>query len=236
MPVQTLLPNSLSDLSDEILGCMELCQDPLFHKIPPEKILYYVHESLQAGRLAAATYKGLGIRGMCRDAGLRYEITEASGKFHNVSFRAQIDFSKTTPEIILYASSLKGMRTVCQEILGERLCGSAADLDLLVDIHLTHEFYHWLEYREQIFTNEKLERIEVFKLGPYTRKSSVVQCCEIAAHAFCKELLGLPFLPNLLDYAYLIGEQQLAKGDFMEQIETCKLWIGPTLNTSLSMI
>ncbi|KJB87681.1 hypothetical protein AZ66_11865 [Paenibacillus sp. E194] len=225
MPVQTLLPNSLSRLTDEVLGCMELRQDPLFHKLPPEKIPYYVRESLQAGRLAAATYKGLGIRGMCRDAGLRYEITEASGKFHNVSFRAQIDFTKTTPEIILYASSLEGMRTVCQEILGERFSRSAADLDLLVDIHLAHEFYHWLEYREQIFTNEKLERIEVFKLGPYTRKSSVVQCCEIAAHAFCKELLGLPFLPNLLDYAYMIREQQLATGDFMEQIQTCKLWM-----------
>ncbi|MCM3342040.1 hypothetical protein M3650_26300 [Paenibacillus sp. MER TA 81-3] len=225
MPVQTLLPNSLSGLSDEVLGCMELRQDPLFHKIPPERIPYYVHESLQAGRVAAATYKGLGIRGMCRDAGLRYEITESSVQFHNVSFRAQIDFSKKPPEIILYTSSLKGMRTVCQEILGERSSGSAADLDLLVDIHLAHEFYHWLEYREQIFTNEKLERIEVFKLGPYSRKSSVVQCCEIAAHAFCKELLGLPCLPNLLDYAYLIGEQQLATGDFMVQIETCKLWI-----------
>ncbi|MCE5172694.1 hypothetical protein LQV63_25835 [Paenibacillus profundus] len=225
MPIHTLLPNSLSGLSDEVLGCMELRQDPLFHKIPPEKIPYYVHKSLQAGRLAAATYKGLGIRDMCRDAGLRYEITESSGQFHNVSFRAQIEFSKTTPEIILYASSLKGMRTVCQEILGERFSGYAAELDLLVDIHLAHEFYHWLEYREQIFTNEKLERIEVFKLGPYSRKSSVVQCCEIAAHAFCKELLGLPCLPNLLDYVYLIGEQQLSTGDFKEQIETCKLWI-----------
>lgn len=225
MPVQTLLSNSLSGLTDEVLGCMELRQDPLFHKIPPDKIPYYVHGSLQAGHLAAATYKGLGIRGMCKDAGLRYEITEASGKFHNVSFRAQIDFTKTTPEIILYASSLEGMRTVCQEILDERFSRSAADLDLLVDIHLAHEFYHWLEYREQIFTNEKLKRIEVFKLGPYTRKSSVVQCCEIAAHAFCKELLGLPFLPNLLDYAYMIREQQLATGDFMEQIQTCKLWM-----------
>lgn len=225
MPVEALIPDMLPGLSDEILGCMELRQDPLFHNIPKEKIPYYVHESLQAGRLAAITYKGHGIRAMCREAGLRYEITEASGKFHNVSFRAQIDFSKTPPEIILYASSLKGMQTVCQEILGERSSSGEADLDLLVDIHLAHEFYHWLEYREQSFTNERLEAIEVFKLGPWTKRSSVVQCCEIAAHAFCKELLGLPYLPNLLDYAYLIEEKQLQAEDFMQQITTCKLWI-----------
>jgi len=225
MAVQALLPDLMSDLSDKVLGCMELRQDPLFHKIPEEKIPYYVHESLEAGRLAATVYKGQGIRAMCREAGLRYEITEASGKFHNVSFRAQIDFSKTPPEIILYSSSLKGMQSVCQEILGELSSSNDTDLDLLVDIHLAHEFYHWLEYREQVFTNERLEAIEVFKLGPWTRRSSVVQCCEIAAHAFCKELLGLPYLPNLLDYAYLIEEKQLPAEDFMEQISTCKFWI-----------
>ncbi|BFH60311.1 hypothetical protein [Paenibacillus azoreducens] len=225
MPVQTLLPDCLSGLSDEVLGCMELRQDPLFHKIPPANIPYYVHESLQAGRLAAAAYKGHGIRELCRNNGLHYEITEASGKFHNVSFRAQIDFAKKPPEIILYASSLKGMQTVCQDVLGELSGTAETDLDLLVDIHLAHEFYHWLEYRDKVFTNEKLETIEVFKLGPFTKKSSVVQCCEIAAHAFCKELLDLPCLPNLLDYAYLIREMQLPAEEFLQQIDTCKLWI-----------
>jgi len=81
MPVQALLPDILSGLSDEILGCMELRQNPLFHKIPPKKNPYYVHESLQAGRLAAAAYKGHGIRAMCREAGLRYEITELPVNF-----------------------------------------------------------------------------------------------------------------------------------------------------------
>lgn len=195
MPVQTLLPDCLSGLSDEVMGCMELRQDPLFHKIPPAKIPYYVHESLQAGRLAAAKYKGLGIRDMCRDAGLRYEITEASGTFHNVSFRAQIDFAKTPPEMMLYASSLKGMQTVCQELLGER-CGTyETELDLLVDIHLAHEFYHWLEYRDQAFTNEKLERIEVFKLGPFTKKSAWCSAARSPRMLFARICLRSPACP-----------------------------------------
>lgn len=236
MAVQGLLPGIRSELSDELLGCMELRQDPLFHKIPAAKIPYYVHSSLQSGRLAATAYQGRSIRDMCRESGLRYEITEASGKFHNISFRAQIDFTKTPPEIILYASSLQGMQTVCRDILGERINSPGTELELLIDIHLAHEFYHWLEFRDQRFTNEKLEAIEVFKLGRFTRRSSVVQCCEIAAHAFCKELLGLPCLPNLLDYAYLIEERQLKEEDFMQQLSACKLWISRTLNTSLSMI
>lgn len=222
MPV---LPLPLHTLSDEILGCMELKQDPLFHKIPEAKIPYYVHESLRAGRHAAASYKGSSIRRMCEEAGLHYEVTNASGEYHNVSFRAQIDFTKKQPEIILYASSLQGMQRVCRDILGEPTSAAEPDMETLVDIHLAHEFYHWLEYRDAAFTNERLEPIEVFKLGPYTKRSTVVQCSEIAAHAFCKEVLDLPCLPNLLDYAYLITEKHMQAEAFEQQLETCKLWI-----------
>ncbi len=228
MPAHSLfsppLPD-LTDLSDELLGCMELRQDPLFHKIPEARISYYVRESLHAGRKAAEPYKGSSIRRMCEDAGLRYEVTDASGDYHNVSFRAQIDFAKTPPQVTLYASSLRGMQKVCRDVLGRGSEDAENELELLTDIHLAHEFYHWLEYRDGTFTNEALDRIEVFKLGPYTKRSSVVQCSEIAAHAFCKEVLDLPFLPNLLDYAYLIAEKQMRAEAFAEQLVACKCWI-----------
>lgn len=225
MTVHSLITSLLSGLSDEILGCMELMQDPLFHKIPQTKIPYYVQESLRAGRHAAAPYKSSSIRRMCREAGLHYEVSDASSTYHNVSFRAQIDFAKKPPEMILYASSLKGMQKVCKDILGEITGSAEADMERLIDIHLAHEFYHWLEYRDGAFTNEQLERIDVFKIGPYTKRSTVVQCSEIAAHAFCKELLGLPCLPNLLDYAYLIGGQKLQPEAFEQQLASCKYWI-----------
>ncbi|WP_202128891.1 hypothetical protein [Paenibacillus dendrobii] len=235
MTVHSLLTNPLTHLSDEILGCMELKQDPLFHKIPEDKIAYYVQASLRAGRVAAEKYKGCNIRRMYREAGLRHEVTDASGDFHQVSFRAQIDFAKKPPQILLYSSSLNGMQRVCRNILGASPTAEP-DMDRLIDIHLAHEFYHWLEYREGSFTNERLEPIEVFKLGPYTKRSSVVQCSEIAAHAFCKEVLDLPCLPNLLDYAYLIEDNQLQEKVFEQQLETCKCWISRTLNTSPGVI
>lgn len=225
MPVPYPSPSLLPAMSDKLLACMELRQDPLFHKIPKAKIPYYVQESLRAGRQAAVPYKGSSIRRMCEDAGLHYEVTQASGDYRSVSFRAQIDFAKNPPQIILYASSLKGMQKVCRDLLGELPGGQEADMELLIDIHLAHEFYHWLEYRDNAFTNEQLERIDVFRLGPYTKRSSVVQCSEIAAHAFCREVTGLPCLPNLLDYAYLIGEKQMQAEAFEQQLAACKCWI-----------
>lgn len=238
MPV---LPFPLCALSDEIMGCLELGRDLLFHKIPEADIPYYVHASLRAGRLAAAPYRGKNIREMCREAGLRYAVTHASGTFHGVAFRAQIDFAANPPEIIVYADSLEGMRRVSREVLAEpretsRPSNPEADLKLLIDIHLAHEFFHFLEYRDGAFTNERLERIEVFRLGPYTKKASVAQCSEIAAHAFCKTLLNLPCLPNLLDYVYLIKEGLMTGEQFQRRIEACKCWMSRPLHPSPGVI
>lgn len=214
----------LGSLSDEIMACAELEQDPLFHKIPKEKIPYYVNTSLARGREAAAPYIGTDIRELCGAEGLRYEITDRSGTFHNVSFRAQIDFAKKTPEIIVYSASLTGMKGAYQEMVGSAPEGT--ELDRLIDIHLAHEFYHYLEYKSGKFTNEELEPIEVFRVGNlFAKRSSVVKTSEIAAHAFCKEMIGLPCLPNVLDYVYLIQHKTLSVEQIEERINNWNSWL-----------
>lgn len=210
----------LGALTDEALAGLELEQDPLFHKIPEEKLPYYVQASLKRGREAASDCRGEDIRSLCKREGLRYEVTEQSGTFHNVSFRAQIDFAGTPPEIIIYSASLKSMQQAYRDAFGNVEAApepgdgqDKAELEHLVDIHLAHEFYHYLEFKSGRFTNEELEPVEVFRLGSlYTKRASVVKTSEIAAHVFCKELLGLPVLPNLLDYVYLIRAGELDSG------------------------
>ena len=214
----------IRSLSDETMACAELEQDPLFHKIPEEKIPYYVYTSLARGKEAAAPYIGKNIRKLCGAEGLRYEITDRSGTFHNVSFRAQIDFAKKIPEIIVYSASLKGMMGAYQEVVGSALEGN--ELDRLIDIHLAHEFYHYLEYKSGKFTNEELEPIEVFRVGKwFAKRSSVVKTSEIAAHAFCKEVIGLPCLPNVLDYVYLIQNKTLSVEQIEERINNWNSWL-----------
>lgn len=214
----------MQSLSDEIMACAELEQDPLFHKIPKDKIPYYVSMSLARGKEAATQYIGRNVREIIQAEGLHYEITNRSGTFHKVSFRAQIDFAKKTPEIIVYSASLAGMKQTYQELLSTDDDGT--ELDRLIDIHLAHEFYHYLEYQSGKSTNEELEPIEVFRLGQFfVKRSSVVKTSEIAAHAFCKEIIGLPCLPNLLDYIYLIQNNTLSEGQFEQQVISWKSWL-----------
>ncbi|GAB6991782.1 hypothetical protein [Paenibacillus pini] len=209
----------IASLSDEMLAYAELTQDPLFHKIPKDQISYYVESSLDQGRQMGAHYAGISVRECCKREGLAFEITSKSGTFHQVSFRAQIDFAKKPPEIVIYSSSLVEMQQALETLLGRE---ESPDIDELIDIHLAHEFFHYLEYKSGHFTNELLKPIDVFKLGFYTKRSSVVKSSEIAAHAFCKEMMGLPYLPNLLDYVYLIENKQMS----LEQFKSISInWI-----------
>ncbi|MDQ0089816.1 hypothetical protein J2T12_003229 [Paenibacillus anaericanus] len=212
----------INSLSDEMLACAELEQDPLFHKIPRDKIPYYVKESLDKGRQIGAAFAGNSVRALCQREGLKYEITGKSGKFHQVSFRAQIDFAKAPPEITVYSASLSEMQQALEALMGHH---ESPDMEQLIDIHLAHEFYHYLEYKSGRFTNELLEPIDVLKLGFYTKRSSVVKCSEIAAHAFCKEITGLPYLPNLLDYVYLIENKTMSIEQFKHKMQDWKSWL-----------
>lgn len=218
MPMQEMIDS----LSDEMLACAELEQDPLFHRIPKDQIPYYVESSLVRGRQIGTEYTGDSVRSLCQSEGLKYDITSKSGKFHDVSFRAQIDFAKVPPEIVIYSSSLSEMQQALETVLGQQI---GPDIDRLIDIHLAHEFYHYLEYKAGRFTNELLEPIDVFKLGFYTKRSSVVKCSEIAAHAFCKEVLGLSYLPNLLDYVYLIQNKTMSMEQLRSRMEAWNSWM-----------
>jgi hypothetical protein len=216
-------------LTDEVLAHAELTKDPLYRKIPQDRLAYYVDRSLQRGRETAQACRGMSIRELYRREGLRYEITDRSGTFHQLSLRAQIDFNQTPPEVVVYAASLRGMADAYRTVMspGEQAQRSSPpqddELERLVDIHLAHEFFHYVEYRAGQFTNDMLEPVEVFRLGRrLVKRSSVVQCSEIAAHAFCKEMMGLPFLPNVLDYAFLIQTGSLSEEAFCREVEAWK--------------
>lgn len=216
-------------LTDEVLAHAELTKDPLYRKIPRDRLAYYVDRSLHRGREVAQASRGMSIRELYRSEGLRYEITDRSGTFHQLSLRAQIDFNKTPPEVVIYAASLRGMADAYRAIMspGEQAQRPSSrqddELERLVDIHLAHEFFHYLEYRAGQFTNDMLEPVEVFRLGRrLVKRSSVVQCSEIAAHAFCKEMMDLPFLPNVLDYAFLLQTGSLSEEAFCREVESWK--------------
>lgn len=65
-------------------------------------------------------------------------------------------------------------------------------------IILAHELFHAVEEQNPDTVYTRTERIELWR-KPFSNKSSIVCLSEIAAMAFAKQLLGLPFNPYALD-------------------------------------
>lgn len=64
---------------------------------------------------------------------------------------------------------------------------------------LAHELFHWVEeeHQDTIFT--QVTRVDLRPLGLFHHHSRILCLGEVAAMAFAKELLGLPYSPYLYD-------------------------------------
>lgn len=212
------------ELGDGALALAELERDPVFHKIDPGKYGYYLTRSLAMGREAAERLRGQDIRVLLEQAGVHFQLAASAGTgTFKVALRAQLDWGGKVPQITVFRESLRQLQAAAAATVGAL---GPVTFDGIVDIHLAHEYYHFLEYRSGRFTNELLDPVEALRIGPFRRKATVLQTSEIAAHAFCKELLGLPFLPSLLDHIYLMQTGEIKMEQFVENVKKWKAILG----------
>lgn len=221
--------------SDRALGLMELKQDLIFHKILRESYGNYIDGALRTGEEAArvvlpiamtgakakaAAEKGarttcggpLSHDGLCALAGrleARVLLVEKPNVLAGVVTRAEYCSGQRT--ITIYRKSIAQVKACLDRAwpeLGWTEEGIAA-------IHLAHELFHHLEATWIGLTNEKFPKVLTFQLGPWKTLTSVRRLREIAAHKFTKELLKLPFLPNLIDYLILVGQGKLKEAELI---------------------
>ncbi len=201
-------------IKDEVLALCELSNDLLYHKIPTEKLAYYIKEPLRIGRETAKAYLGKDILNLCEENKIEIEYIRESKKTYGVSYRAQVEMDKKHTKIWLYEGSIRELA----ENLGYE-GRKALTYEEALKIHLSHEFFHYLEYSNNEFVPEQLEEVITMHLPFFTRKARIQRCSEVAAHSFTKELLGLKELPNVYDYIYLINSGKMKKAYFMEMMK-----------------
>ena len=197
-------------MDDRILAMCELSNDLLFQKIPPERMAYYVDGALEAGRAAAGQFRGTNIRTLYQNSGIQIHRGGTGKKGYGVVLRGQATMSPTECSVEVYPDSIDELaRHSTWE--GRRLTSEEA-----MEVHLSHEFFHIWEYRQNRSIVEELDPVVSFTFLGLKRRSRINRCGEIAAHAFAKELLSLPCLPNLYDYLYLIDTEKMKRSDFEE--------------------
>lgn len=202
-------------IRDEVLGLCELTNDLLYHKIPKDKVSFYVEESLKIGKSAARSYEGMDIIEVCKESGIEIEFLEESKKMYGVSFRAQVEMSQKQAKIWIYKGSLEDLAKNSKYAGRKPISYQDA-----LRIHLCHEFFHYLEYKQNRFVSDILPKIITLQAFGLKIERSINRCSEIAAHAFAKDLLQLEELPNVYDYIYLINSGQMKQDHFSEMIQS----------------
>ncbi|WP_101911329.1 hypothetical protein [Marasmitruncus massiliensis] len=209
-------------IDDRILALYELSQDMLFHKIPAGRLNYYIDGSLAAGEAAARQFSGCDIFDLYRQYGIVVDYRTNRSSSFGVTLRGQAVMGEKECRVELYTDSI---RALVEHSNYDGL--PELNYDRALRIHLSHEFFHFWEYKTGTSVTEQLDSVETIRLFGLSRKAKINRCGEVAAHAFAKRLLGLPCLPNLYDYIYLIGTGRMARGAFESRIETLTEILAP---------
>jgi predicted Zn-dependent protease with MMP-like domain len=174
------------EVDDRFLAYLELRKDTFFHKIPTEKICYYIDGALAYGKQLAVTADFVDSSELCDRLGVMV-IKEITGKTETV--RGTLELAKNKKTIRMYQQPLRQIARDHNITLAQ-----------LEEAVLLHELFHLLEEQTRS-TTEQLERVETMQFLGFKRTAAVRQTREIAAHAFVKERMQLPFLPNYWDYS-----------------------------------
>lgn len=208
-------------ISDRILALCELSNDLFYHKIPPEKRSLYVDASLAAGEKAALDWAGREIQDIYRAQGISIAYTDSPKNTFGVLLRGQAELSREGCSVTVCRDSI---RELARHSAFEGL--PALDEEAALRVHLAHEFFHYLEFRDGSPVGERLESVETARLWKLSRRAHIGRCGEIAAHAFAKALAGISVLPNFYDYLYLIGTGKMSREQFRELLESMERMLG----------
>ena len=195
------------EVDDRFLAYLELRKDTFFHKIPTEKIRYYIDGALAYGKQLAVTVDFVDSSELCDRLGVMV-IKEITGKTETV--RGTLELAKNKKTIRMYQQPLRQIAHDHNITLAQ-----------LEEAVLLHELFHLLEEQTRS-TTEQLERVETMQFLGFKRTAAVRQTREIAAHAFVKERMQLPFLPNYWDYSWDVEdtrESLLAIEEFRSVME-----------------
>ena len=200
-----------SGLPDQLFADYLLKQDNLYRRIPADKKPELLRKAMECGKQAAAAVKNQPLSESLQQAGIQLTFTEeTSDKPKETYTLAEIRL----PDRITLNRTLidAGQQLIEQQPQLQFLTERAAIADILT----AHEWYHYLENRDQLFTTEK--HIQ-YKIGPFSKTARIHALSEIAATAFAKEFFGLAFSPLLFNPVLLYPVNEAFSEDFLDQLQ-----------------
>lgn len=197
----------IKDITSELMsvdkitwGIYLLRRDPLYNKIPKGELKELILDANICGQQEAVSLRQAYGEKTCleyaTDFGLN--ITDA---YDNNAFNYIIFAKFNSPSnIYLYRENINKARELMEKENID-IIDNGPGLD---DILISHEMFHFIENNKRdIYTKNK--KIQLWKLGPIKYKSELIGLGEIAAMAFTKELLKLPYYQAIINFILLFA-------------------------------
>lgn len=203
---------SIPYATDETLSVLELLNDRSTTSAEPSDIATVARAASSLGRNEAMRWRGFNLTVELQRAGMevRHVKSSPSGGGSPVRLAALTVFGKS-PGKERYVDLFLDEIARKQEALAT--CGIEMSLDELVEIHLAHEFYHFVEFSHNRRTEEMVP--EVRMRGRWAaRHHRLKHAGEVGAHAFAKEWTGSALHPILLDVIVQMTWSRPMRDDF----------------------
>lgn len=202
--VRTLerMMRDLADIPDEDWHNYAFSTEPLEGKFTDETRAAYGEKSRACGKdYAQRMIKQYGTNDpvqLARALKMNVSYPEYPEKTDRVTFA---EFREPR-DICIYMDAVKRAKRSLQEDGALDVLTTNLDVSRLL---LAHELFHFVEesHKKDIYT--RTEKIQLWKVGPVRNTSVVIAFSEIAAMAFAKELIGLPYSPYLMDVFLVYG-------------------------------
>ncbi|MCI6636722.1 MAG: hypothetical protein SOT60_06250 [Bilifractor sp.] len=203
----------LVQMKDEQWGGYAFYHEPLERKFNAEAREHYIAEANDCGREEADLLKTeleeQGLEELIKMHGFCLEFPDMPNGGGHVIFAQFTEPDKIT---VFRDCTKKAATLIRNEHLEDFLKGKDPE-----KILLAHEFFHGVEYqkRESIYT--MTEKIELLR-KPFSNRSRILALSEMAAMAFVKELLDLPYSPYVLDVLLVYSYNKKAASALYEEI------------------
>lgn len=185
-------------LPDDVFAFSELKEDLVYRRIPRDKRQYYIEAGLTAGRQMAHACQGKDLPAVLHEDGV---VIRRLSEPSPTGLHAQICYDGNSKQVDLYMDTAHRLSRAMEKT------PFPIAPDVLEQLFLAHEFYHWVEYASGSPTEEQCEPLRTKWLGVIPRTIRVRRVDEIAAFAFAKEFCSLPIHPKAIDYILMCQEQ-----------------------------
>ena len=178
-------------------GRMLLRRDPLYDRIPACDVDALIDDAISVGcaqkDFVLNRFKTCDPMQVARAMNVRVQFDISPNA--RIPFKIMSRYNRRPPTIVVYENTLRQCR---ENLARHELARDAGPMPDLTSICVAHELYHHLELHSMNFVNLGY-KIPIMDLGFIKIEKSLSVLSEIAAHAFARYMLELPYLPCALE-------------------------------------